>query len=224
MSHDDPHATTAPARLTASPGCSTPPGEYEFQGITIRAVMTPAGRGHAAQQAQRGIRYRAGRHQRVPPGEHHPAAHRAADRPSSARPTWCWRRPGGGSDYNLLSYRAINQTAQQLDARWLIPMHYRAEREPSAVEPEGAGGVPARVGRGRGQFAGPGPNAGYAQQPAAVIAGGADGSAVSARGKGILVAQAFLPVRSRRRQECLRYRGSRATLNGYTRSPRCRPP
>ena len=44
--------------------------------------------------------------------------------------------PAGGAEHDLLSYRAINQTAQQLDARWLISMHYRAGGEPSTIDPD----------------------------------------------------------------------------------------
>ena len=32
--------------------------------------------------------------------------------------------PAGGSDRGFMSYRAIHQLAQQVNARWLIPTHY----------------------------------------------------------------------------------------------------
>ena len=41
---------------------------------------------------------------------------------------------GDGFDHRLLPSNAFKPTAQQLGAQWLIPMRYRANDEPSAVE------------------------------------------------------------------------------------------
>ena len=134
VSHDDPMHNSA-GEVDGQPRVFDTPGEYEFQGITIRAVMTPlpedtprSKRNVAFAIALDGIN----------------VCHLGnITQPLTAQqidligPAEVVLAPAGGSDHNLLSYRAINQTAQQLDARWLIPMHYRGEREPSAVEPAG---------------------------------------------------------------------------------------
>ena len=78
--------------------------------------------------------------------------------------------PAGGEERNLLSYRAINQTAQQLDARWLIP---HALSRAGRIIRDRAGGsqrVSARTRGGRWVVATAGADAGYPEQPAAVLA------------------------------------------------------
>lgn len=134
VSHDDAMHNSAGA-IEGQPRVFNTPGEYEFQGITIRGIMTPLPEG-------------------TPRSKRNVAFAIALDginvchlgnimQPLTAQqidligPAEVVLAPAGGADQNLLSYRAINQTAQQLDARWLIPMHYRGEREPSAVEPSG---------------------------------------------------------------------------------------
>ena len=134
VSHDDAMHNSASA-IEGQPRVFDTPGEYEFQGITIRGIMTPLPEG-------------------TPRSKRNVAFAIALDginvchlgnitQPLTAQqidligPAEVVLAPAGGADQNLLSYRAINQTAQQLDARWLIPMHYRGEREPAAVEPSG---------------------------------------------------------------------------------------
>ena len=133
VSHPDPWHNN-PADLAGSPRVFNTPGEYEFQDITIRAVMTALPEG-------------------IPRRRRNIACAIAVDginichlgsiaQPLTAQqidligPAQVVLAPAGGADRGLLSYRAISQTAQQLDARWLIPMHYRAPGEPSDLQPE----------------------------------------------------------------------------------------
>ena len=132
VSHDDAmHNDTSD--LTGDARVFNTAGEYEFQGITIRAVMTPLPDG--APRRSRNVAYTI-----------------AVDgisichlgnivKPLTAQqidligPADVVLAPAGGEECNLLSHRGVNQTAQQLDARWLIPMHYRAPGESSGIEP-----------------------------------------------------------------------------------------
>ena len=132
VSHDDVMHNN-PADLNGDPRVFDTPGEYEFQGITIRAVMTALPDG--APRSRRNVAYTI-----------------AVDgitichlgnivKPLSAQqidligPADVVLAPAGGEEHDLLSHRGVNQTAQQLDARWLIPMHYRAPGEPSEILP-----------------------------------------------------------------------------------------
>jgi len=132
VSHDDVMHNNA-ADVSGNPRVFNTPGEYEFQGITIRAVMTPLPDG--APRSSRNVAYTI-----------------AVDgirichlgnitKPLTAQqidligPADVVLAPAGGEDSHLMSYRAINQTAQQLDARWLVPMHYRAPGERSEILP-----------------------------------------------------------------------------------------
>ena len=132
VSHDDAMHNN-PADLGNTARVFNTPGEYEFQGITIRAVMTGLPEG-------------------VPRNRRNVAYTIAIDgvsvchlgniaKPLSAQqidligPADVVLAPAGGEECNVLSYRAINQTAQQLDARWLVPMHYRAPGESSEIQP-----------------------------------------------------------------------------------------
>ena len=175
VSHDDPMHNSV-GEVDGRPRVFDTPGEYEFQGITIRAVMTPLAEG--TPRAKRNVAFAIALDGINVCHLGNITQPLTAQQIDLIGPADVVLAPAGGSDHSLLSYRAINQTAQQLDAKWLIPMHYRAEREPSAVEPEGPETFLRETGRGRGQFAGPGPDAGHAQQPAALATGGPDGSAV----------------------------------------------
>ena len=44
--------------------------------------------------------------------------------------------PAGGSDRGFMSYRAIHQLAQQVNARWLIPTHYHCPGDPARDLPQ----------------------------------------------------------------------------------------
>ena len=111
------------------------PGEYEFQGVTIRAVMTPLPDGFP--RSRRNVAYTIS-------VDGINICHLGSIRqPLTAQqvdligPADVVLAPAGGEDMDLLSYRGINQMAQQLDARWLIPMHYRGPGEPSEIQPTG---------------------------------------------------------------------------------------
>ena len=133
VSHPSPLHNSA-GELPGAPRVFNTPGEYEFQGITIRAVMTPLP--DDTPRSQRNVAYAVALdginichlgNIRQP---------LTAQQLDLVGPADVVLAPAGGAERSLLSYRAISQTAQQLDARWLIPMHYRAPGEPSAAEPE----------------------------------------------------------------------------------------
>jgi L-ascorbate metabolism protein UlaG (beta-lactamase superfamily) len=135
VSHDD-KLHNNPADLVGNPRVFSSPGEYEFQGIIIRAVMTPLP--PETPREQRNVAYTV-----TLDGVN--VCHLGnISQPLTAPeidligPADVVLAPAGGADRNLLSYRAINQAAQQLDARWLIPMHFKARGETSDVQPEGA--------------------------------------------------------------------------------------
>ena len=135
ISHDDAmHNTTTD--LSDRPRVFDAPGEYEFQGITIRAVMTPLP--EETPRSRRNVAYT------ISVDGINICHLGNITRPLTAQqidligPADVVLAPAGGDERNLLSYRAINQTAQQLDARWLIPMHYRAPSESSGIEPANA--------------------------------------------------------------------------------------
>ncbi len=136
VSHNDP-MHNSPDEVEGGPRVFNTPGEYEFQGITIRAVMTPLPDG--IPRSQRNVAYA------IAIDGINVCHLGNITQPLTAQqidligPAEVVLAPAGGADRDLLPYRAINQTAQQLDARWLIPMHYRAEGEPSLVEPQGPG-------------------------------------------------------------------------------------
>jgi L-ascorbate metabolism protein UlaG (beta-lactamase superfamily) len=134
VSHNDRMHNSA-GELGGNPRVFISPGEYEFQGITIRAVMTPLSEGVA--RSKRNVAFAIALDGINVCHLGNITQPLTAQQIDLIGPAEVVLAPAGGSDHNLLSYRAINQTAQQLDAKWLIPMHYRAEREPSAVEPEG---------------------------------------------------------------------------------------
>lgn len=132
VSHDDKmHNDTND--LGGSPRVFRTPGEYEFQGITIRAVMTPLPEG--VSRRNRNIAYTISVDGVSVCHLGNIAQPLTAQQVGLIGPADVVLAPAGGEDGNLLSYRAINQTAQQLEARWLIPMHYRAPGEPSEIEP-----------------------------------------------------------------------------------------
>jgi len=133
VSHDDQMHDNA-NDVGGSPRVFSAPGEYEFQGITIRAVMT--GLPEGVPRSQRNVAYTISI-------DGISVCHLGSiARPLTAQqidligPADVVLAPAGGEDRNLLSYRAINQTAQQLDARWLVPMHFRAPGESSEIQPE----------------------------------------------------------------------------------------
>lgn len=133
VSHDDAMHNN-PADLGGDARVFNTPGEYEFQGITIRAVMT--GLPEGVPRSQRNVAYTISI-------DGISVCHLGSiARPLTAQqidligPADVVLAPAGGEDRNLLSYRAINQTAQQLDARWLVPMHFRAPGESSEIQPE----------------------------------------------------------------------------------------
>ena len=112
------------------------PGEYEFQGITIRAVMT--GLPDGAPRRQRNVAYTIAIDGISICHLGNIAKPLTAQQIDLIGPADVVLAPAGGEECSLLSHRAINQTAQQLDARWLIPMHYRAPGEPSETQPADA--------------------------------------------------------------------------------------
>ena len=133
VSHDDPLHNSA-AALPGSPRVFSAPGEYEFQGIIIRAVMSPLP--PDTPRARRNVAYTV-----TIDGINichlgNIAQPLTAQQIDLVGPADVVLAPAGGAEHSLLSYRAINQTAQQLDARWLIPMHYRAAGEPSDIAPD----------------------------------------------------------------------------------------
>ena len=109
------------------------PGEYELQGITIRAVMT--GLPEGVSRGQRNVAYTIAIDGISICHLGNIARPLTAQQIDLIGPADVVLAPAGGEECNLLSHRAINQTAQQLDARWLIPMHYRAPGEPSEIQP-----------------------------------------------------------------------------------------
>lgn len=132
VSHDDAMHNSA-ADLNDGPRVFNTPGEYEFQGITIRAIMT--GLPDAAPRSRRNVAYTIAIDGISVCHLGNIARPLTAQQVDLIGPAHVVLAPAGGEDCNLLSYRAVNQTAQQLDARWLIPMHYRAPGESSEVQP-----------------------------------------------------------------------------------------
>ena len=132
VSHDDARHND-PADLGDDARVFNTPGEYEFQGITIRAVMT--GLPEGAARSQRNVAYTIAIDGISVCHLGNIARPLTAQQIDLIGPADVVLAPAGGEERNLLSYRAVNQTAQQLDARWLIPMHYRAPGESSEVEP-----------------------------------------------------------------------------------------
>ena len=134
VSHDDPMHSNA-AELPGNPRVFSAPGEYEFQGIIIRAAMSPLP--PEVDREQRNVAYT------VTIDGINVCHLGNISQPLTAQqidfigPADVVLAPAGGAERNLLSYRAINQTAQQLDARWLIPMHFRTKGEPPRAAPEG---------------------------------------------------------------------------------------
>ena len=129
VSHQAPRHSAA-ADLPGNPRVFSSPGEYEFQGITVRAVMSPLAPDET--RAARNVAYTIGidgvnvchlGNIRQPLTAQHIDLIGPAD---------VVLAPAGGAEHNLLPHRAVNQTAQQLDARWLIPIHYRTAGEPAA--------------------------------------------------------------------------------------------
>ena len=133
VSHDDSLHNDA-SDLPGDPRVFNMPGEYEFQGIIIRSVMSPLPAD--TPREKRNVAYT------VTIDGLNICHLGNITQPLTAQqidlvgPADVVLAPAGGAEHNLLSYRAINQTAQQLDARWLIPMHYRAGGEPSTIEPD----------------------------------------------------------------------------------------
>lgn len=130
ISHDAPSHNAA-AGLPGNPRVFSTPGEYELQGITIRAVMSPLASDET--RAARNVAYTIGidgvnvchlGNIRQP---------LTAPQIDLIGPADVVLAPAGGPEHNLLPYRAVNQMAQQLDARWLIPIHYRAGGEPATA-------------------------------------------------------------------------------------------
>ena len=134
VSHDAPMHSNADD-INTEPRIFDTPGEYEFQGITIRAVMTPLPEN--APRSSRNVAYTVSVDGINICHLGNIAKPLTAQQIDLIGPAHVVLAPVGGEEHNLLSYRAINQTAQQLDARWLIPMHYRADGEASPVEPIG---------------------------------------------------------------------------------------
>ena len=132
VSHDDARHND-PADLGDDARVFNTPGEYEFQGITIRAVMT--GLPEGAARSQRNVAYTIAIDGISVCHLGNIARPLTAQQIDLIGPADVVLAPAGGEERNLLSYRAVNQTAQQLDARWLIPMHYRAPGESSEGEP-----------------------------------------------------------------------------------------
>ena len=128
VSHAAPRHNAA-AALPGNPRVFSSPGEYEFQGITIRAVMSPLAPGET--RAVRNVACTIGidgvnichlGNIRQP---------LTAQQIDLIGPADVVLAPAGGAEHHLLPHRAVNQAAQQLDARWLIPIHYRTPAEPS---------------------------------------------------------------------------------------------
>ena len=147
VSHDAPGHNAA-GELPGNPRVFSSPGEYEFQGITIRAVMSPLASDET--RTARNVAYTIGidginvchlGNIRQP---------LTAPQIDLIGPADVALAPAGGAEHNLLPYRAVNQMAQQLDARWLIPIHYRAAGEPSAVQPDGAAALLRELGVAEG--------------------------------------------------------------------------
>ena len=134
VSHDDALHNGA-GELEGAPRVFDTPGEYEFQGITIRAVMTPLPEG--TPRSKRNVAYAIALDGINVCHLGNIAQPLTAQQIDLIGPADVVLAPAGGTDHDLLSHRAINQMAQQLDAKWLIPMHYRAEGEQSTVEPDG---------------------------------------------------------------------------------------
>ena len=133
VSHDDDlHNNTGD--LPGNPRVFTSPGEYEFQGIIIRSAMSPLP--PDTPRTRRNVAYTVTIDGINVCHLGNIGLPLTAQQIDLVGPADVVLAPAGGADHNLLSYRAINQTAQQLDARWLIPMHYRARGEPSAIEPD----------------------------------------------------------------------------------------
>ena len=132
VSHDDAMHNSAGA-IEGQPRVFDTPGEYEFQGITIRGIMTPLPEG--TPRSKRNVAFAIALDGINVCHLGNIAQPLTAQQIDLIGPAEVVLAPAGGADQNLLSYRAINQAAQQLDARWLIPMHYRGENEPSTVEP-----------------------------------------------------------------------------------------
>ncbi len=132
VSHDDRMHDNADD-LGSNPRVFSSPGEYEFQGITVRAVMTPLPEGVA--RRHRNVAYTIAVDGISVCHLGNIAQPLTAQQVGLIGPADVVLAPAGGEERNLLSYRAINQTAQQLEARWLIPMHYRGPGEPSEIEP-----------------------------------------------------------------------------------------
>ena len=121
--------------LPGNPRVFSSPGEYEFQGIIIRSVMSPLPADTPREQRNVACTVTIDGVNVCHLGNiNQPLTAQQID---LVGPADVVLAPAGGSDLGFLSYRAINQTAQQLDARWLIPMHYRANGEPSEIQPDG---------------------------------------------------------------------------------------
>ncbi len=132
VSHDDPMHNN-PTDLSGGPRVFDTPGEYEFQGITIRAVMTALPDGAA--RSRRNVAYTIAVDGISVCHLGNIAKPLTAQQIDLIGPADVVLAPAGGEEHNLLSHRAVNQTAQQLDAHWLVPMHYRAPGEPSEIMP-----------------------------------------------------------------------------------------
>ena len=134
VSHDNRMHNDA-ADLSSTPRVFNSPGEYEFQGITIRAVMTPLPEGIS--RRNRNVAYTIAVDGISVCHLGSIAQPLTAQQIGLIGPADVVLAPAGGEERNLLSYRALNRMAQQLEARWLIPMHYRAPGELSEIEPAG---------------------------------------------------------------------------------------
>ena len=132
VSHDDAMHNN-PADLGNAARVFNTPGEYEFQGITVRAVMT--GLPDGVPRNRRNVAYTIAIDGVSVCHLGNIAKPLTAQQIDLIGPADVVLAPAGGEECNVLSYRAINQTAQQLDARWLVPMHYRAPGETSEVQP-----------------------------------------------------------------------------------------
>ncbi len=134
VSHDDAlHNDTSD--LEGNPRVFNTPGEYEFQGVTIRAVMTPLPEGMS--RNRRNVAYTISVDGINICHLGNIVQPLTAQQVDLIGPADVVLAPAGGEELHLLPYRAVNQMAQQLDARWLIPMHYRGPGEPSNIEPAG---------------------------------------------------------------------------------------
>ncbi len=135
VSHNDAMHRGA-GDLPGAPRVFNTPGEYEFQGIAIRAVMTPLGAD--TPRSRRNVAYAVTLDGINVCHLGNIVEPLTAQQIDLIGPADVVLAPAGGAERGLLSYRAINRTAQQLDARWLIPMHYRAGGEPPDTGPSGA--------------------------------------------------------------------------------------